>query len=497
MKRLEEYEISSFTPQEPVSDPQISRDGIIAFTYTIVNYEENRYDSSIHVKRPGEKEKRLTSGNSDSTPRWSPDGKSLLFLSGREPVEGIKGKQLWLISPDGGEAKRITRAPMGVRSPVWSPKGKWIYFISEVVEGEVVEDSDIKIIRRIHYKYDPGREIYAGRRLHLFKVDLKGKIDQLTSGEYDVKDITVHPNGESVEFISNMDEYADLTWFKNIYSLDIKSKKLTTLFSGEENGVGNMSKLGWSPDRKKLAFSGRPMESMEYVKYQNQELFVLESEKLLNPTENLDRRIGVSSIIPWSSDSKYVYFTKPEAGSRHLCKVDLKGGIETLTEGKFNVGGFAVAENCIALTYTATGAPSELFTLKDGEVSKETELSSSPEGFTAPEEYWFTASDGVHIQGWIIPPKKQESGKKYPTILQIHGGPRVHFGYMYGGAEHEFQILSDHGYAVVYTNPRGSIGYGEEFSGIIQGSWGDRDYKDLMEAMDYITKKYDYIDAVP
>lgn len=496
MKRLEDYEISKFTPQEPVSDPQISPSGeTIVFTYSEVNYEENRYDSSIWLKKPGEKEKRITYGKGDTNPRWSPDGSCIAFLSSRDPIEGSKGRQLWLIPVGGGEAKRLTELPYGAWNPVWSPKGDCLYFTSEVQEGEVIEGSDVKIIRRIHYKYDPGRRIYAGRRIHLFKVDLDGQVEQLTNGEYDVGDIEVHPSGESVQFISNMDEYADLTWFKYIFSLDLKTKKTSTLFKGEDNGLGNMSRLGWSPDGKRLAFTGRPMESMDYVKYRNQELFVLENGSLLDPTQGLDRRIGVRSRIHWSKDSNFVYFTKPDHGSRQLCRADMDGKIETLTEGKLNIGGFSVAEDYLAYTYTTMTRPSELFTLKNGGETQETLMSPEPSSFIEPEEYWFTASDGVKVQGWILKPKNLETGKKYPTILQIHGGPRVHFGYQYQGAEHEFQILSDYGYAVVFTNPRGSVGYGEEFSGIIQGNWGDRDYNDLMEAMDYVIENYDFVDG--
>lgn len=460
MKALEDYAISNFMPQEPVSDPQLSPDGsLIAFTYTQVNYEEDRYDSSIWVKETGEEGKRLTYGNGDSSPRCFPDSTQIAFLSNRSPVEGAKGKQLWLIPVGGGEARRLTELPWGVRTPVWGPNGDAVYFHSEDDAGEKAEGSDVKIVRRINYKYDPGRGVYAGRRIHLFKVDLDGKVEQLTEGEYDVRDYAVHPGGESVEFISNRDEYADLTWFRYIYSLNLETKDLSTLFNGEDNGVGNMSRLGWSPDGSRLAFTGRPMESMDYVEYRNQELYVLDGEKnLSNLTSALDRRIGVSPVIQWSGDSNWVYFTKPEAGSRHLCRANRDGVIETLVDGELNVAGFSVGESSIALNYTDMKHPSELYTLKEGALSKETRMSSVPEGFVAPEEFWFTASDGVEIQGWIVKPRDVKAGKKYPAILQIHGGPRVHFGYMYQGIEHEFQVLSEHGFAVVFTNPRGSIG---------------------------------------
>lgn len=137
MKALEDYAISNFMPQEPVSDPQLSPDGsLIAFTYTEVNYDEDQYDSSIWVKELGEKGKRLTYGNADSSPRWSPECKQIAFLSNRSPVEGAKGKQLWLIPVGGGEDRRLTELPWGVRNPLWSPNGDAVYFHSEDDAGE-------------------------------------------------------------------------------------------------------------------------------------------------------------------------------------------------------------------------------------------------------------------------------------------------------------------------------------------------------------------------
>ncbi len=250
-----------------------------------------------------------------------------------------------MIPVGGGEARRLTEAPLGGRNPLWSSDGDSIYFHSEVDVGEKGEGSDVVIIRRLHYKYDPSRGIYAGRRIHLFKVDLDGKVEQLTDGEYDVRDYAVHPDGKSVEFISNMDEDADLTWFRYIYSLNLETKTVSTLFNGEDNHVGNMSRLGWSPAGSRLAFTGRPIESMEYVKYRNQELFTVDREGGVTVlTASLDRRIGAPPVIQWSRDSKWVYFTKPEAGSRHLCRANMKGVIESITAGELNVSGFSAGE---------------------------------------------------------------------------------------------------------------------------------------------------------
>jgi dipeptidyl aminopeptidase/acylaminoacyl peptidase len=173
--------------------------------------------------------------------------------------------------------------------------------------------------------------------------------------------------------------------------------------------------------------------------------------------------------------------------------------VKAITEGKIRVESYSIDDSGKKIAFNAGSAvyPTELW-IKDGSNQNLiTEMNKSllkKLRIIPPEEFWFTASDGVNVQGWIIKPKGFKRGTKYPAVIQIHGGPRSAYGYKFDGAEHEFQVLADHGYVVVYTNPRASIGYGEQFAGLVSGAWGERDYQDIMEATDYVIENYDFID---
>ncbi|HUV33802.1 MAG TPA: S9 family peptidase, partial [Candidatus Desulfaltia sp.] len=190
----------------------------------------------------------------------------------------------------------------------------------------------------------------------------------------------------------------------------------------------------------------------------------------------------------------------PDKGSTHVCRASMGCEVTWVTEGKMSVGGFSLDAAGEVVVYTATddATPSELYALGGGGARKVTDMNRGllkQLKWVPPEEFWFTASDGVNVQGWIVKPHGYAEGEKYPTVLQIHGGPRGAYGYGVTAASHEFQVLAASGCAVVYTNPRGSTGFGEEFAAAISGHWGERDYLDLMEAMDHVLDSYGYVDA--
>jgi dipeptidyl aminopeptidase/acylaminoacyl peptidase len=188
----------------------------------------------------------------------------------------------------------------------------------------------------------------------------------------------------------------------------------------------------------------------------------------------------------------------PHHGTTHIHAIGLLGGVEQVTEGEIDIGSFTLDGSGTRFAFNASDAiaPSELFVLDEGQ-RRLTEMNKGilkKLRISSPEEFWFTASDGVEVQGWIVKPRDYREGEKYPTCIQIHGGPRGAYGFKLGSAEHEFQVLADHGYAVVYTNPRASIGYGEQFAGLISGAWGERDYRDIMEATDHVIENFGYVD---
>ena len=507
MKKLTDYEVMPIFPMAPVSDPQVSPDGTrVLFTHSTVNMEEDKYDTHVWLLPLREKRPRqFTHGaNNESSPRWSPDGRQILFLSNR-PAEGEKAdekkkkkSQVWVIPADGGEARQITTVEEGAQSPSWSPDGKSILFLSKVFKGEkATDESDVKTIRRMKYKAD-GKGFSVGMYVHLFTVPAKGgKVKQLTDGEYDVEEAEWSPDGKEMAFVANMGEDADKSFYRDVYSIPAKGGEPELLLKG----FGRVGSLGWSPCGKHIAFVGRRIEDPSLVWHKNNLLWVMPAEggepRCL--TVGFDRTISMEQGVEWSPDSKHLYVRFPHQGCAHIYRVSVEGDVEQVTEGKMNVGSFSIDDSGEVFAFNASDAvtPSELWVKDEEGAKKRTDMNKDllkKLRLSEPEEFWFTASDGVEVQGWIVKPQGFQEGVKYPTLIEIHGGPRSAYGFNLGAAEHEFQALADHGYVVVYTNPRASIGYGEQFAGLISGHWGERDYEDIMEATDYVIENYPYVD---
>jgi len=512
MKKLTDYEIKPIFPELSVSDPQMSPDGDrVLFTYSRTNLKENKRDSHIWLLplEKGRPRQFTHSKGNDMNPRWSPNERSILFLSDREGEEKAEDEkkekkkmkpQLWVIPADGGEARCLTSVESGVQNPVWSPDGKKILFSTEVFKGEGEPDGDVKIITRIKYRFD-GRGYLQGRWIHLFSVPSKGgKVKQLTDGEFDVEAADLSPDGKKIAFISNMDEYPDISHFENIYVITSEGGKPEILWEGEKAGVGHIGNMAWSPDGKYIVFAGRVIEDTSNIGYKNTDLWLLpvEGGEARNLTADLDRTASVwGAHAKWSPDSKYVYFNIPDRGAIPLCRVSLDGKVEKIVEGRMQVGGFSLdkAGSTIAFTSTDFTSPFEVWIYRDKETKRVTEMNKDLLKVLDPmesEEYWFTSSTGNKLQGWVLKPRDIREGEKYPMILSIHGGPATAYGYSLTSPD--FTLLANYGYAVTFMNPTGSTGFGEEFAAAVSGHWGERDYEDIMEAVDHILKTYDFID---
>jgi len=509
MKKLEDYKIPPIFSMQPVSDPQMSpNEDKVLFTYATTNMKENKYDSHIWVLRLKEKRpKQFTHGvGNDTSPRWSPDGKNVLFLSNRKSrMEETKDErprmQIWVIPADGGEATCLTSVKEDAQRPIWSPDANTILFFSNVFKGEKAKDSDAKIIRRLKYRFD-GRGYFVGLRMHLFSVSLKGgNVKQLTDGEFDVENAAWSPDGKQIAFVANLEEDADLSFFNNIYLISPKGGKPKLLWNGEKEGVGiRPTALEWSPDGKYLAFTGRVIEDPNCVLYKNTNVWILPAKggKAKNVTPKFDRTVSSLAPLKWTQDSKHLYFATPEHGSVKLCRVSLDGKVERVIEGKMSITSFSLNKSNSIIAFTATDAvtPAELWIKDEQGVRRITNMNNEvlkkleP---IEPDEFWFKAGDRAKVQGWMIKPPNFDEKKKYPMIIEIHGGPHGDYGYMLTMSD--FQVLAHYGFVVIYTNPRGSTGYGEAFAAEIASDWGVRDYQDLMEAVDYVVKTYPFIDS--
>ena len=484
-----------------ISDAQFSPDGKrILFTVKTVDMKENGYNSHIWgVLSSGGKPEQFTYGDGrDSGPLWSPDGKNILFLSSRGKEKGVVP---WVISAEGGEARPVCSEPKGAEKPAWSPDGKNILFLARVKAEK--PKSDVKVVRKLFHKFTGLGYIHDSNR-HLFVAGINGgKPKQFTKGEFDVASADWSPDGKNIAFVANMTGEQDYTLIKDVWIIPSKGGKPRQL----TNSKWQMDAISWSPDGGKIAFLGREIPNEDFYVQKNAKFWVMPSKGgvPVDVTDSFDESIvpfhfsisGWTEPPAWGPDSNSMYFKANERGALHIYKVSIKDHkVQKVTDGKITVGSFSVGSNN-KIAFDA-GDPLHLpevwihdekgdkkLTDINGPILKGMKVSN-------PEEFWFTASDGVKIQGWIMKPVGFKEGKKYPAILEIHGGPNAAYGYSLG---HEFQVFASNGFAVVYINPRGSLGYGEAFSSEQTGHWGDRDYLDFMEAVDYVEKTFPFVDS--
>lgn len=492
-----------------ISDVQISPDGHrIAFVQSRVHPDAKKdtYESHIWmVSADGGKSKQFTFGaGRDLNPRVSPDGESLLFVSSREP-EKKNGAQIWVIPTSGGEARQVTDVKGGIDDPQWSPDGRKILFGSADINDPKDEKkkSDVKIVRRIFYKLN-GEGYFHNKRQHLFVVSAEGgKAKQLTKGEFDCGAARWSPDGKHIAFITSLSPDADLEITRHIYVIPATGGKPKVIAKGK----GPYETPSWSPDGKSIAALGHDMKKSFST---NTHIWTVPSTgghlkdimagfpRSVENSVNADCRVGSpnpGSI--WSPDARSIHFYALWGPACHIHSIDVKSGkVDRVTRGEFTVDSFSLSRDGSKMAYTRMTpvTPNELW-FWDGKSHRK--LVDSNAEFLAtrhlsrPEHFTLKASDGGEVDGWILKPVGLKAGQKAPAILQIHGGPRTAYGY---GMSHEFQFQAASGFAVFYCNPRGSAGYGEDFAHAVVNHYGDRDFEDIMECVEYVVRHYGFID---
>jgi dipeptidyl aminopeptidase/acylaminoacyl peptidase len=342
-----------------------------------------------------------------------------------------------------------------------------------------------------------GEPFFPYTRLHLFVLDIEsGEVHQLTKGQFDVSSADWSPNREKIAFVANIEE-SDYSRIKNIYVIPYRGgvpRKLT-----KDNQI--IDSVSWSPNSQLIAYTGFNIDAQDYL-YKNSNIWILSISdgKSINLTESFDATIRNTFFGPkWSCDSKKLYFIAPDKGCSHIFDVDIgTRSIELITNDKMTVSSFSVSKDGLKIAFSSSETlwPHEVW-IKEKQNKRITSLHEEVMKkwkLTKPEEFWFKASDGINVQGWVVKPLGYQFGQKYPTIIEIHGGPHSAYGFQFTPAEHEFQLLAANGYVVAYFNPRDSLGYGEKFAGIAEGDWGERDYMDIMEGVDHLIENYDFID---
>lgn len=510
-----------------LSSVQFSPDGSrIAYVVQEADMDQNKNRSAIWLAdAAGGQPRRLTNPpeGSDRAPVWSPDGTRIAFISDRS------GKpQLWVINAGGGEAVRLETKERPAGEPAWSPDGTRIAFAASVFakpedwtpypgapEGDRKRAEDfaawepagdkkgkeplaVKVITRLRFRMD-GVGYYGDKRSHLFVVpaDGSGPAQQVTSGEFDHAWPAWSPDGQGLFCCALRREDADFHMRADIWHFGVETGEATLVYENPGPAMGLMM----APDGRHLAFAGHDLRHRGSTTTQLM-LLPISGTAATGPavshTAALDRPVGPSgasdiramSMVShqWAADGQGLYFIACDRGDSHLFHVPVTGGPPTrLTAGEDrSVAEFSVAPDGTAALVIGDGCtPDELFLLQKGTEHRLTDHNGFARelDLVRPERFTYAGADGWPMDGWVIRPVGYEEGKRYPTVLTIHGGPH---GVFMSATMIQYQMLASAGIAVVYTNPRGSQGYGQEFALAVVGDWGGKDYTDIMAGVDAV-----------
>jgi len=506
-----------------IANPKISPDGArIVYTHVVVNSKHDNYETALWIiPSTGGPARQLSSGPHDSSPQWSPDGKTLAFVRAAEKDGKPQPGQIYLMAMDGGEARPLTDLAKGAGAPAWSPDGKTIAFSSTTIasdsekkkEGD--EKSDVRVITKAVYRMNGAGYLDPDRPNHIWTVAVPktpGEVQksaQITSGEFSENDIVWSRDGSQIYFSSRRvaEPYFE-TPHADIYSVKATGGDITKIASLD----GPINGMTLSPDGSRMAFTGAIDVGKDGVQrsYSQPDLFITSLQPGSTPkniTANYDFDIGSGvggdqspprgggpSKPFWSKDGRFIYVVAAEEGRANLKRIDAETGkVEPLTNGDQDVFSYSATPDASRAAILIS-TPTNIGDLHAIDIASHNsrKLTNINEGLfsklnlSEPAMIWYNSFDGKRIQAWVQRPPDFQEGKKYPMIINIHGGPHAAYGYTF---DHEIQWMAAKGYVVLYPNPRGSTTYGQDFGNIIQYHYPGDDFKDLMAGVDELTKR--------
>ena len=492
-----------------VSEPVISPDGRwVAYLGSETDTAKDAFNTELWLASwDGSKNTRLThTSQSESQPRWSPDGRRLAFLVARPAVAGkddpdAKGKeadaitQIWLLDRDGGEPEQLTAFAGPVADFAWSPDGQQIAVIAWDEDSRKTKDPDATappiVLDRYYFKED-----YTGyvgpehKHLYLFDVATR-KATRLTTSNNDETRPAWSPDGRQLAFLgresADPDRGSRFTMFVMPPAAGAVPRRLVE-FQGETGDSAWMSAPQWSPDGKRIAYTAGGDPKLIY--YATYGPWVIDAaggtpKKL---AAALDRNLTQPR---WTGDGKSLYLLLEDDRNQQLVSVAIADDrLRAVTTGRREVAAFSVGSgNRIALLQSTVDRPAEVFALeRDGlrPLSRQNDDWLAARHIAATEEISVRSRDGARISGFIVKPHDWKKGRKYPAILSIHGGPVAQYANTWMA---EWQVLAAAGYVVIAANPRGSSGRGQDFSTAIYADWGVKDSEDVLAAVDYAVKQ--------
>jgi dipeptidyl aminopeptidase/acylaminoacyl peptidase len=491
-----------------VGDPRISPDGRrVAYVVSRIDEEANAYRSAIWVAPlDGSAEPRqLTSGaRADQSPRWSPDGSWLAFVSNRDGDDEKKAHgELYVLPADGGEPRRLTEGKESVDSIAWSPDSTRLAFTRRV-RDEAYEEEDDR--RRAPRRFDKvffklnGVGWIGDRRNHVFVVGLDGSDErQLTEGDCENGEPRWSGDGKRIVFTSMRGDRWDVAFVEALYELDVDADgaEPRRLSQTDESAVA----ASFSPDGSRIAYIHTP-EDGTYPHHSQIAVMNADGRDRRVLTASLDRQcapypLGREPV--WDGDR--IAFGVEDGGNVHLYTVaaDGSGEPELFAGGEQSIGLYDIVEGTLVYTASTHTRPHELFAGDGKRITSVCDEFVAGRQLSDVERFTATSADGTEVDAWLVRPPDFDESRSYPVLLTIHGGPFSQYG---TGFFDEVQVYAAAGYCVLFSNPRGGSGYSEEWGRAIRGSgngngpgWGSVDYEDVMGVVDTALEKYPFLDA--
>ncbi len=505
-----------------IAEPQISPDGKrVAYTVSTPDMDANRGASNIWVvPTAGGPAMQLTESGHDSSSAWSPDGKTLAFLSSRSGES-----QVYLLSMEGGESHALTKLSNGADMVKWSPDGKTIAFTSSVYpdcvsrsvaapnngdecnkkRDEEKEKNKVKAHVAEHLLYRHWTHWNEGKRSHLFVISADGSAvpRDLTAGaDYDIPpdersgpgDINFSPDGKEICFTAVTDKMEAISTNGDLFIAPVaggEAKRITAQPGFDGNPV-------YSPDGKYIAYHAQLTAGYEADRWRVM-LYDRQSGKNENLSESFD---SSADELAWSPDSKTIYFTTENETQKPVYAMAARVGAEPkkIIADTYNTGISLSADGkTLIFERTSLTLPAELFAASnDGfnvrQLTHQNESILAGLEMNAPETFWFDGAEGTKVQAMLIRPPRFDATKKYPLLVLLHGGPQTMWSNAWG-YRWNAQVFSAAGYVTLMINRRGSTGYGQKFTDEITNDWGGKPYVDVMNGVDYTLKKYPFVDG--
>lgn len=497
-----------------VADPQLAVNGIdCVYVETTMLEKENKYAANLYYINVEEKTKPVqwTFGkHRNHSPRWSPDGKKLAFVSDRNG----KG-QIFVMNKEGGEARQLTNCPNGASNPVWSPDGMRIAFnttlkkedaLSQESKNEEKKEEKLEplAVNKMMYKSD-ATGFWNGSYQQVAVVHLyTEEVELLTTGEHHYQLQSWSPNGNEIALTANLSEDKEVSFINDVYLLNTESKNLQKLTAG----TGSFGNVTWSPNGNYLGMFGHERE-YENATHMKLWIYNIAAAELKCMTADSDILVGDYAIgdfqqgvvtpgILWGEDNYSFYFLATDHGNTVVYYSSLEGELYPALLDNQHVYGLStggkIDRAVVAISKPTNTGELFLLTVTTGDLTQLTNVNEkffNEAAIADVEPLQFKSTDDWDVHGWLMKPIDYQEGKTYPLIVEIHGGPHMMYANTYF---HEFQSLAALGFAVLYINPRGSHGYGQAFVDAVRGDYGGKDYEDIMNAVDYVLENYHFID---